>query len=518
MPSLKARRHCAYKSVNNTIPHIMKRFILMAAACAFALTACHNHEGEGHDEHEGHHHHEVLCLSAYSDSWEVFAEVAPLEKGEERTIAAHFTRLEDFKPAEQGPASMTLTVGSSSKTSSLDSPTETGIYKFEVTPDAAGDASLTFSIAGETLTIDTKVFDDEEEAEEYAEENEAKSGNGVAFAKEKAWNIDFRTDEVTTRRTGNIIRTMALVELPESGEAILTAKSSGVVAVNGGSLPEGSAVRSGATLFTIEGSSVDDTNLSIRYVEAENSYNLAKAEYERKLSLSEDKIVSESELLQAKKEYETAKAVYDNIRASYSGGKQGISSPISGFVTKISVRNGEYVEAGQTLAIISRSDKLCLVAEVPARYYGDLARFMDATIRPVNGKETFDLNEMDGKMVSYAKSAENGLIPVHFHLRNTSELVPGTYVEMFLTTEGDSETLCVPDGAIIEEMGNHFVFKQLTPEFFEKTQVTTGATDGKYTAILKGLSEGDRVVSRGAILVKLSQASGALDPHAGHVH
>ena len=59
---------------------------------------------------------------------------------------------------------------------------------------------------------------------------------------------------------------------------------------------------------------------------------------------------------------------------------------------------------------------------------------------------------------------------------------------------------------------------QLTPELFEKREVVIGATDGLNTEIINGLTDNERVVAEGAILVKLSQASGALDPHAGHVH
>ena len=78
--------------------------------------------------------------------------------------------------------------------------------------------------------------------------------------------------------------------------------------------------------------------------------------------------------------------------------------------------------------------------------------------------------------------------------------------------------MTVAGGAIVEEMGNYFVYKQLTPELFEKTQVIIGGTDGQRTEILSGLAAGERVVSRGAIIVKLAQAAGGLDAHSGHVH
>lgn len=491
-------------------------------SCMAVLAGCHSHDGEHHHEHEGdahgHHHEEVVTMCAYGEGLEVFAETVPFSLNEERTVLAHFTRLSDFKPVEEGTCTAVLSVGGKTQSQTLDAPVSRGIYKFTFTPDAAGDATISFEIGGETLSVGTVVFEDDEEGEEYAEEHEVKSGNAVAFTKEKSWNVDFRTDPVEVRRIGNTIRTMALVELPEAGETALTARSSGVVSISGGSLPEGSAVKAGAVLFGIDGNTVSDDNLKVRYIEAESRYQLTKAEYERKLALSEDKIVSESELLQAKHAFESAKAVYDNIRSGYSGGRQVVKSPVTGFVRSISVRNGQYVEAGQTLAVVSTSDRLCLVADVPSRYYQDIARANGANIRQLNGSRTLTLESLDGRMVSYGKSADNGLIPVHFHIKSTPDLVPGTYVEMFITTDGDRETVCVPCGAILEEMGNHFVYRQLNPECFEKTQVTTGASDGVCTEILSGLEGGERVVSKGAVLVKLSQAAGGLDPHAGHVH
>ena len=89
---------------------------------------------------------------------------------------------------------------------------------------------------------------------------------------------------------------------------------------------------------------------------------------------------------------------------------------------------------------------------------------------------------------------------------------------MFIYKNKATNCLAVPNGALVEEMGNFFVFVQLTPAFFEKRQVTIGTTDGKRVQILSGVKAGERVVSKGAVMVKLAQASGKLDAHSGHVH
>ncbi|MEZ4997204.1 MAG: hypothetical protein R2758_06995 [Bacteroidales bacterium] len=59
---------------------------------------------------------------------------------------------------------------------------------------------------------------------------------------------------------------------------------------------------------------------------------------------------------------------------------------------------------------------------------------------------------------------------------------------------------------------------QVTPELFEKRLIQTGATDGIRTEVTGGLKDDERIVTKGAILIKLAQATGALDAHSGHVH
>ena len=78
--------------------------------------------------------------------------------------------------------------------------------------------------------------------------------------------------------------------------------------------------------------------------------------------------------------------------------------------------------------------------------------------------------------------------------------------------------LAIPTEAVMEDMGHYFVFVQITPEMFERRQVVIGCTDGQDTEITEGLLGNERIVNRGAILVKLQQSSGTIDAHAGHNH
>ncbi|MEA5043688.1 MAG: efflux RND transporter periplasmic adaptor subunit, partial [Petrimonas sp.] len=303
-------------------------------------------------------------------------------------------------------------------------------------------------------------------------------------------------------------------------ERIVTAKTGGIVLFPGDNVVEGKAIGAGQTLFAIDGSSMADNNLSVRFSEAQNEYNRAKAEYDRKAELAKEKIVSQSELLRVKTEMDNARVNFNNLQKNFSAGKQSVNSPIGGFITGVLVRNGEYAAAGQPVLKVSQNKDLFVKAELRPKYFEKLNQISTVTFRLLENKATYTLEELNGRIVSFGKSADiaNPLLPVVFQIDNRAGFLPGSFIEMFIKTQAQGEVLTVANEAIVEEMGNYFVYVQLTPELFEKRPVKRGQTDGLRTEITAGVSEVERVVSKGAILVKLAQAAGAIDVHSGHVH
>lgn len=496
----------------------------MALLTAVAIVGCASNGGS-HAHDEGHAHEENLQLTVYNDDFEVFAEVAPLVVGEASDILAHFTHLENFKPLTSGKVTVSLIVGTEGIRQTAESPSRPGIYRFALTPAVKGAGKMIFDIeteAGKSQLVarNIYVYDNEHDAQHAAADAVATSSNGAGFTKEMSWKVDFATEQCRLERFGKVIRTVARIEPAQEGEQVITAKSSGIVTFTNGGIVEGKAVANGQQLFTLAGGDMVDNNLSVRYREAESNYTLAKREYERKSELIKEQLVSESELLQAKRNFETAEAIYNNLHRNISGGSQAVSATMSGYINRLFVRNGEYVEAGQPLAVITKNNTLYVKAEVQPSNYQALKGAVSANFREQNSERCYSLEELDGRLVSYGKavSAESPLLPVVYQIKNVADFLPGSFIELYIKTEGTDEVITVANTALVEEMGNYFVYVQLTPEYFEKREVKVGATDGERTAILSGLDSSERVVSKGAILVKLAQSTGTLDAHAGHVH
>ena len=532
----------------------------------------HGNEAHSHDHEDGHEHgHEGeghLLLTAYSDGLEFFAETGTFVAGQEVSVLLHVTEIQDFKPYVGEDVSVCLVPKGESAgdncgncshghgteaepeiegegeghthqheghsheghshqhedeghTHQHEGKTEVqGIYRFCVRAEAEGEANLVFSADGQRASIPVRVFGSASEASEYAESLEVRSSNGAVFPKEKSWSVDFATEEAVLEPFGQVIRATSRVQPSQEEVFTVSALTDGVVSIGAKALVEGREVRKGETLCIVKGSGTADENLATKYARAEADYNFARNEYERKKALASDRIVSESELRQAEAAFEIAKAVFENLKGNFDASGQSAKSPIEGFVTSVTVSNGQFVRAGDPIATVSRSRSLLVVAEIQPRYSACLKDICGATFKDMDSGRIWTLDELEGKVVSYGKSvsSDSPLIPVTFSVPNKGGFIPGSFLQTRIITRSETPAITLPTTSLIEEQGNYFVYRQLTPEYFEKTPVTIGASDGLRTEIRSGLSAGERVVSKGAMFVKLAQASGALDPHAGHNH
>ena len=515
----------------------MKLKFLWVATIAFLLFSCHqtsthNSEAEHDHEHEAEaaeseHEHEKIQYTVYSSDFELFAEADAMVTGEHAVVLAHFTSLKDFKPLEKS-AKITakLIVNGKTITETLDEPLQKGMYSFELEPTTAGEGSLHFEIETEgnryEITIaDVDVFANDEELHSHHDHGDEPSPvNATVFTKAQSWKIDFATALPQEQEFGPAIKTVAKIEPARGEEEIIAAKASGLVLFSNNNLVEGKQVANSEKLFTISSSEMAENNFAVQLAEAKSNYETNKANYERKSELVKDRLVSEQELLNAKNAYETSKAVYENLSKNFNESGQMVKSKMSGFVKQIFVSNGQYVAAGQPLVSITQNNKLLLTAQVQQKYLSSLPSINTANITTMYDNKTYTLEELNGKILSYGKSASSDsyLFPVSLEIANHAGFAPGTFVEVFLKTITNSKAITVPNSALLEEQGIYYVFVQVTPEMFEKREVKIAGTDGLQTEIISGLNANERIVTQGAMQVKLAKSTGALDPHAGHVH
>ena len=332
----------------------------------------------------------------------------------------------------------------------------------------------------------------------------------VSLEQQKTFGIT--VDTVAVGDFYEVIHTSGQILSAVGDEMTVVAKSSGIISF--GKLTEGSAVGKGAQIATI---SSKDLGGGDQLAKAKAVYEAAKKEYERDVQLSKDNIVSESHLDQSKLAFEQAKAEYDALASGVSkDGSVSVTSPLGGYIKKLSVGQGEYVETGTPVAVVSQNRRLRLRADVSEKYYGLLSGIKDANFTTSYDKSAYCLKDLGGRLIGYGKASDGDYyIPVTFEFDNKGNLVAGSYVDVYLKSSTSSKAISVPVEAVVEDQGIHYVFVQNDETGFIKREVRLGQSDGQRVLVKSGLNEGEVVVTKGAVQVKLASVTAV---PAGHSH
>jgi len=349
----------------------------------------------------------------------------------------------------------------------------------------------------------------------YDHDHGTGNSDEIILPKDKAEAAGVKSAVITPGTFNQVIKTSGQVLAAQGNEAVAVATIAGVVSFRN-QVTEGMSVGKGNVLLTVSASNLADGDPVQR---ARIVYETARKEYERMKPLVEKKIVSEKDFNQAEQAYESARISYESMGKNHSAGGQTITSPIAGFIKSILVKEGDYVELGQPLVSITQNQRLFLRAEVSEKYYNQLRSITSANFKTPYDNEVYQLGELGGRLLSFGKSSGDNsyYVPVTFEFDNKGEVLPGSFVEIYLLSSPIQNVISLPHSALTEEQGSYFVYIQLDDECYRKQEVKTGADNGSRIQILSGLTPGEQVVTEGAYQVKLASASNALPAHT-HEH
>jgi RND family efflux transporter MFP subunit len=494
---------------------------LIFLSCNQATTEDHAHAPDG--SHLNEEELQSVSYTLYSEKSELFVEFKPLIVGSTSKFAAHLTRLgEEFVPYTEGEVTVSLIQGRSGLKNTSTAPSSPGIFRLALQPQKAGWAKLEFTIRTKSFTdkivIDSvHVFKDEASA--ISSESRVSNSNDISYLKEQAWKVSFANAPVIRNDIFDVIKTTGEI-LPAPSDALtIAAKSNGIVKFAGNLVLIGATVNKGQSLFLISGGEIPFENVDATKKLAEAELVTAQKEFERASELIKDLLITQSEFQAAKLRLENARISINNLNRNYKSGGKITESPLDGFIKNILVSEGQYVTAGQPLAVITKNQKLVLKAELSLKYIDRASSIRDANFKLVQNNKIFEVKQLDGLLLSIGKNTgENSpYLPVLFQINGIHEIIPGSFAEVFLKTTTIKNALVIPFAALIEEQGVFYAYVQTAGESFQKRELKLGISDGLLVQVLSGLSEGERVVTKGAYQIKLSQASGTMPAH-GHEH
>ncbi len=305
------------------------------------------------------------------------------------------------------------------------------------------------------------------------------------------------------------VRAAGTVQSAPTADAVISAPTTGIITFANG-IEAGRQIAKGSTIASIDGAAVSGGNQGAA---AKAALDAARTEYERIEALYADQLATIAERNAALAALRQAEAAYSPAAVVGSA-----TSPISGTITSLAVRQGQYVTAGDIIASVNSATELTVRIDLPQRYASQAATFTDAVIDLPYGNGSLRLSDHGGKRISgTALPAQNAtaFVPVYFTIGNGTALTPGTTFTAHLIGNSVANVITVPVNALSEQQGEFFVYEYLGDEHYTKRRVNIIATDG-IRAHISGIAQGTPVVVEGTTTVRLAE-NGANIPE-GHSH
>ncbi len=479
---------------------------------------------------------EALSVTRWTDKTELFAEYPPLVVGETSRFAIHLTRLADFKALTEGHVEVRLRGGTGpAEVFRVDGPSRPGIFGVDVKPTRAGKRELVITLRATGLTDEHNVGDVEVHADAAAARAAAGGGAeetpGVTFLKEQQWTLDFGTAIVREQAVRESIRVSARLEARPGGAANVAAPIDGRLA-SVLDVPLGAQVSRGqelARLLPPPAVPGDLPQLQRARAEAQTALALATRDRERAERLTSagaapmkrlDEARSAEE--QARARLTAAEATLTQFNAARSGGAANaeglfvVRAPVSGVVAQRDAAAGANVAAGTILFRIVDASQIHVVGQVPE---AQAVRARSASSGEIEVPGRPD-RVPAGRPASLGKvlDPQSRTLPITFAFDNRTLGLPvGQSVFLHLLMAATAPRPVVPPAAVVDDAGRPIVFVQRGGETFERRPVTLGARTGDLVQITEGVKPGDRVVTKGAYLVRLASLSTSVPAH-GHVH
>ncbi|MFT4738693.1 MAG: cobalt-zinc-cadmium efflux system membrane fusion protein [Cyclobacteriaceae bacterium] len=502
------------------IEYLIMLMVVIFGSCQPAEEDGHAHAPDGSHVTNGEEIPTVVT-TIWTDKTELFVEYPALVVGNTSRFAAHFTVLDGHQPVREGSVTVSLVKGEKGVRHSVEAPSSPGIFKPSLQPKEAGVYQLIFNIKTPAITErivlnDIQVYSSIEEA--ISKIGSEEEGNSISFLKEQAWKIEFQTATVLEKEIYETIHTSGAWKVAPSDYQTLAATSSGRVDFKMKNLTEGTPVKEGQVIMTVSSAGLTSNNLSAEIQKAKAGLDQVRSDYDRKKQLFDSKIVAKSKFEQVERNYQIAKANYETLSAGYTSGGKQIIVPFDGYIKSIKVSNGGFVDQGAPLVTVTSLNSSLLEAQISPSYAPNLKSLHDIWYQPKTGVWS-SLNKNGGKILSVGKEveADNPLLSIFAQINEGVEMPEGSFTEIQLAFGSPIKTMVIPETALLEDYGNYSVIVQLRGESFERRDIIIGKRNGSEVEILKGLSLGEVVVTKGAYQVKMASMSGAVPAH-GHDH
>lgn len=247
---------------------------------------------------------------------------------------------------------------------------------------------------------------------------------------------------------------------------------------------------------------------------AARAHDLAKDLFENKALPLKDLKQAENELIKARAEFRRAKERLLSLRVPAEEinkplDKQKITSrfemksPLTGIVVERNVTPGQSVggDSGQVLFTVADLDMLQVVADV---YERDLALVKEGQYAKVKVEAYPDM-DFPATVASIGDVVDpaSRTIKLRAWVKNDDhKLKPEMFARLVLKVGEGAPLLTIPRAALLEADDKQYVYVVQGVDQYVKREVKVASITGENVRVLEGLTPGERIVIKGAVLIK----------------
>ena len=373
-------------------------------------------------------------------------------------------------------------------------------------------------------TQETKASDSKETKGHNEEEGGMRS---VHLSEMKFNSLGIKLDTLPKKALSGIVEANGQLEVPPQYEATVTAVLGGNI--NSIKVIEGDKVNKGQILAYLSHPTL--TKIQTDYINAYNRMQFLEKEFARQKRLYEAEVGSGKSFQQTQADYQSVQGEvrgYESqlrqLNLSVSRVRNGelyeyipVVSPIEGYIEKVKVQIGQYVEPQTSMFMVVDNEHV----------HADLMVFEKDIYKVKEGQQVrFSVQSRPGtelvaEIYSVGKTFEQDPKAVHVHAEIDNKkdyLIPGMYIKGKIRTGEDAVT-ALPEEAVIEEEGNPYIFTAQKHQEEGKTewelkpvQVRTGINEDGWVEIklLEPLSEGTLVAYNNAYYLMGEMKKGEL--------
>lgn len=272
----------------------------------------------------------------------------------------------------------------------------------------------------------------------------------------------------------------------------------------------GEKVRAGTPLFEVNSSDYLETLRTC--IQARQQKELAEKNFLRKKELLESGVSSRKDFDEAKLEFEMAQKECEKTNAIlkiYNLNPEEadmakpliVRSPIEGEIVQTDITVGQYIKSdADPIVTVADLEKIWVIARVKEKDLGtinlkDRAEVITESFpeKPIKGIVNYIGNIMDEQTRS---------VEVYLECQNRERVLkPGMFITIKFYHELEN-AIVISSNSILQDDQNSYVYLSLGNDLFLKQSVETETAGEKKVIVRSGLSEGDNIISAGAIYLR----------------